>query len=76
MPNFETGCKEYTFAQIDTQIAFPNTEVCCQWCPFISHNDGINRDSCKVTGEIIYSRKFRGVRCPLTILNTVNAKEI
>ena len=47
----------------------------CQWCPFIKHYDGLDRDKCDVTNEILYTRKSVGARCPLTILNKIDAEE-
>lgn len=76
MGKFDKGVSSYTFAQCDIQVAFPEDEVKCQWCPFIIHYDSLNRDKCSLTNEILFSREIVGHKCPLTIINTVNAEDI
>lgn len=71
---FDNGVPFYTVGNLDINVYFPGNEVCCQWCPFITHSESLNRDSCRVTGNTIYSRKTVGARCPIVIMNTV--KEI
>lgn len=76
MGRFDTGVKYYTAAECEIQVFFPEDAVKCQYCPFIRHYDGLNRDKCSLTEEILVSREIIGHKCPLTILNTVDAKEI
>ena len=76
MGRFDKGVTFYTFAEVTVQLAFPEDEVKCKWCPFLKHYDGIDRDRCERTNEIIFSREFIGMKCPLTILNRVKAEEI
>lgn len=76
MGRFDNGVKSYTFAECTITVSFPETEIKCRWCPFIKHYDSIDRDKCSLTEEILFSREIIGHKCPLTILNTVDAKEI
>lgn len=76
MGRFDKGVTSYTFATAEIQVAFPEDEVKCQWCPFLKHYDTINRDRCQLTDEILFSRELIGQRCPLTIINQVNAEEL
>ena len=76
MGRFDKGVTSYTFATTEIQVAFPEDEVKCQWCPFLKHYDSINRDRCELTDEILFSRELIGQRCPLTIINQVNAEEL
>ena len=76
MGRFDKGVTSYTFAEVTVQVSFPEEEVKCQWCPFLKHYDTINRDRCELTNEILFSREIIGHNCPLTILNTVDAKEL
>ena len=73
---FETGVSYYTVADLNLQVNFPEDEVKCKWCPFIKHYDGLDRDKCGITEEILFSREIVGTSCPLTILNTVDAEEL
>lgn len=74
MANFDNGVPFYTVCNLDVDVFFPGEEVCCKYCPFLTHSDSLDRDSCRVTGDILYSRKTVGVRCPLVKTNTT--KEI
>ncbi len=76
MSRFDKGVTSYTFATAEIQVAFPEDEVMCQWCPFLKHYDTIDRDRCQLTDEILFSRKLIGHNCPLTIINQVNTEEL
>ena len=76
MGRFDKGVTSYTFAEANIQVAFPEDEVKCKWCRFLRHYDGIDRDKCALTEEILFSREIIGYRCPLTILNNVKVEEI
>ena len=73
---FDKGVSFYTYADLSIQIGFPEDEVKCAWCPFIRHYESIDRDSCGVTNETLYSRELRGRHCPLVILNDVKTEEL
>ena len=73
---FDNGVTSYTVASAEITVCFPEKEVKCQWCPFVRHNDGINRDRCALTEEILVSREIIGRRCPLTIINEVKAEDL
>jgi hypothetical protein len=73
---FDNGVTSYTFADCTVQVAFPEDEVKCKWCRFMTHNDGLDRDKCFLTGDILYSREIIGHNCPLTILNNVETEEL
>lgn len=73
---FDSGVTSYTVAQCELTVYFPEDETKCQWCPLIRHNDGLNRDRCGLTDEIIVSREIRGRKCPLTIINKVKTEDL
>jgi len=76
MGRFDKGVLGYTFAECTIQVSFPEDEVKCRWCSFIRHYDGLDRDRCELTNEILFSKEIIGHNCPLTILNYVKAEEI
>lgn len=76
MGRFDRGVKYYTVAECEIQVNFPEDAVQCQWCPFIRHYDGLNRDKCSLTEEILISREIIGMKCPLTILNSVDTEDL
>lgn len=57
-------------------VSFPEDEVKCRWCPFLRHYNELERDRCALTDEILYSREFTGIKCPLTIINTIKTEDI
>ena len=73
---FDSGVTSYTVAQCELTVYFPEDEVKCQWCPFPRHNDGLNRDRCGLTDEILVSREITGRRGPLTIINKVKTEDL
>lgn len=73
---FDNGVSYYTVAECEIQVNFPEDEVKCHWCPFIRHYDGLGRDKCSLTEEILVSQEIIGQRCPLTILNEVKTEEM
>lgn len=76
MGKFDKGVSSYTFAEVTLEIAFPEDEVKCKWCPLIVHYDSIDRDKCSKTNEILFSREIIGRNCPLTIINRVQTEEL
>ncbi len=76
MGRFDKGVKFYTIASCEIQVNFPEDAVQCQYCPFVRHNDGLNRDRCSLTEEILVSREITGFKCPLVIINDVKAEEM
>ena len=76
MGRFDKGVTSYTFAECTIEVAFPEDEVKCKWCPFVRHYDGLNRDRCTLSEEILVSLELIGRRCPLTILNNVKTEEM
>lgn len=76
MGKFDNGVTEYTIANLDMNVYFPGREFKCRWCPFVRHNDGINRDKCALTEKILYSLEITGLNCPLKPINTIDAEEL
>ena len=76
MGRFDKGVSSYTYADVTISVCFPEDEIKCKWCPFVRHYDGLNRDRCDLTSEILFSTEIIGQRCPLTILNNVKAEEM
>ena len=73
---FDKGVNSYTYAECTVEVAFPEDEVKCRWCPFLRHYDNIDRDRCQLTDEILFSRELIGQRCPLTVINNVKVEEL
>lgn len=76
MGRFDKGVSSYTFTEGIVEVAFPEDEVKCKWCKFMTHNDGLNRDKCFLTGEILFSRELIGQKCPLTVINEVKTEDL
>lgn len=76
MGRFDKGVSYYTVAEAYIRVNFPEDDVKCQHCQFIRHNDGLNRDRCALTEEILVSREIIGFRCPLTILTTAKTEDM
>jgi len=76
MGKFDRGVTSYTIAEATIQISFPEDDVKCKWCPFMKHYDGLDRDKCGLTEDILFSKEIIGHNCPLTILNQVNAEDL
>jgi len=72
---FDKGVLWYTICNLNINVAFPEDCVQCEFCPFIKHYDNLDRDKCGLTGDILYSRKYRGENCPLVITNTTQTEE-
>ena len=75
MNRFDKGVTSYTVCNLDMNIYFPEDEIKCKWCPFVSHYDSLDRDRCQLTSEILYTKEFTGRNCPLTIMNTITEDE-
>ncbi len=75
MSRFDNGVTSYTVCNLDMNIYFPEDEIKCKWCPFVSHYDSLDRDRCQLTSEILYTKEFTGRNCPLTIMNTITEDE-
>ena len=76
MGRFDRGVTSYTFATAEIQVAFPEDDVKCRWCPFMKHYDGLDRDKCELTNKILFSKELIGADCPLTIVNKVDVEEL
>ena len=53
-------------------ITIEENERVCINCKY----DGMDRDKCALTEEILVSREIIGFRCPLTIINDVKTEEL
>jgi hypothetical protein len=54
----------YTRAMLP--VSFPESDVCCQWCPLLGIETRLDRHYCKRTGEFIPNPKLLiGGQCPL-----------
>ena len=73
---FDSGVSYFTVANLDMNVFFPENEFCCKWCRFLQHNDGLDRDKCALTNDVLYSREFIGQNCPLTIINEIKTEEL
>ncbi len=71
MRDFSNGVSFYTKAT--AEIGFPEDDVCCHWCPFLSKDYQLDRTRCNKTGEILLAPKHTiGFYCPLTFENKEN----
>jgi len=75
MGQFDKGVQYYTVCNLDINVYFPEDQVKCEYCPFLMHQDSVNRDRCTLTNEILFTREFTGRDCPLTIINDVKSEE-
>lgn len=73
---FDKGCSYYTAMSCEIEVYFPEDCVCCQYCSFLKHYDGINRDRCILTDEILISREITGRECPLVKINEVKVEDM
>lgn len=73
---FDSGVSYYTIGECEIQVNFPEDDVKCHWCPFLKHYDGMNRDKCSLTDEILISTEIIGHRCPLTILTKAKTEDV
>ena len=55
MAEFKDGVKWYTYGTAVIQIAFPEGQVCCRWCPFCREESGLQRYWCRLTNKMIYN---------------------
>ena len=76
MGRFDKGVSYYTIGECEIQVNFPEDDVKCHWCPFLKHYDGLNRDKCGLTDEILVSTEIIGMKCPLTILTDVKTEDM
>lgn len=65
MGKFDRGISYYTSAELNTLVFFPEGELACKYCPFLSWNDRLNIGRCKVTDKILYTPEFIPNYCPL-----------
>ena len=64
MRQFHNGVSYYTKASVE--IGFPEDDVCCHRCPFLSHDYKLDRERCGKTGEVLVAPKDHiGFNCPL-----------
>ena len=64
MKTFPNGVGWYTTAT--TEIGFPEDDICCQWCPFLTSDYKLDRERCGKTGEVLIAPKYTiGHYCPL-----------
>ena len=67
MSKFENGVSFYTKAKINKTVAFPENEVCCQYCEFCRAEKEIGRYWCRLTNDMLYNPQARVLprNCPL-----------
>ena len=64
MRSFPNGVSYYTKATVE--IGFPEDDVVCHWCPFLSSDYKLDRERCNKTGEVLVAPKHSiGYYCPL-----------
>lgn len=68
MAELKHDYSEYTKGVIKITVAFPPENVCCQWCPLLRYEHGIDRAYCSATREFIQDFKTQiGRECPMQI---------
>ena len=64
MKDFRNGVSFYTKATVE--IGFPEGDLCCHWCPFLTSDYKLDRERCGKTGEVLIAPKHEiGYYCPL-----------
>lgn len=73
MKKFENGVKFYSMGQANINVAFPEDDICCNWCQFCRAESDLKRFRCRLTNEMIYN-PFVGIssKCPLSFESEVN----
>jgi hypothetical protein len=65
MSDFKNGISFYTVGWLHTQVFFPERELKCKYCSFLSWDGKLNIGRCRVTGKMIYSPEYIPNNCPL-----------
>lgn len=64
MKDFRNGVRYYTKAT--AEIGFPEDDLVCHWCPFLTSDYKLNRERCGKTGEVLIAPLHElGYFCPL-----------
>ena len=64
MKDFRSGVSYYTRASVE--IAFPEDDICCHWCPLMKSEYKPDREYCVKTGEYLLApRHTIRANCPL-----------
>lgn len=77
MPNFESGITSYVHATATVDVFFPvdkrgSADISCHQCPYLSSNERM----CQLNKEpTAYPNKYVGGKCPLKIINNMEANE-
>ena len=71
MREFINGVSYYTRAT--AEIGFPEDDVCCHWCPFLTSDYRLDRERCGKSGEVLLAPKHTiGFNCPLNFQEKEN----
>ena len=71
MKEFINGVSYYTRAT--AEIGFPEDDVCCHWCPFLTSDYRLDRERCGKSGEVLLAPKHTiGFNCPLNFQEKEN----
>lgn len=64
MKDFARGVGWYTKATVE--VGFPEDDIVCHWCPFLTNDYKLDRARCNKTGEVLIAPKHQiGYYCPL-----------
>lgn len=61
---FDEGVDFYEHRTATVEVAFPEGYIRCQWCKYLRSDKGNDRHYCVLTGDLLYSIKCLGDRCP------------
>jgi len=65
---YENGVLWYSHGRAEIEVHFPEDEVACHYCPFLTQ-DIVRREICCITREIIPDSDYMiGGKCPLNIV--------
>ena len=75
MKEFRNGVRFYTKASVE--IGFPEDDLCCHWCPFLTNDYKLNRERCGKTGEVLIAPLHGlGYFCPLKFEEENNGENV
>ena len=73
MKNFRKGVSFFTKATATVGVTFPEDDVCCYRCPFMTTQYGSKREECSLTHELLVApQSMIGYECPLSFVKEDN----
>ena len=69
---FKQGVRYYSKGILQLEVAFPEGDVRCQWCPFCVAEKSLGRWWCKAKNWMVYDPYAPGLPdfCPIRLMDT------